>query len=211
MQIPILYYTNSNPTNKMLSLEALISLLPKPMRARAVRYQQEEAAYNYVLGRLLLKKALEESQSNYTLSDLYYNEEGKPLLDGFPFNIAHSQDLVGVVFGGTAALGLDIEYPRTIEKKHFRHCFSDTEWAAIIKDSNLETFYLYWTQKEAILKAAGVGLNQLLNIEIQNKQLANLAGQVYHLQQLKIPNSGAYVHVCSTELLPSIAIQQVVF
>lgn len=163
----LILYANSDDFQKEKSLAELLKLLPDAMQVRAYRYKFAQDAYNFVLGRLLLKKALSKMGfSEDILNDIYYNKEEKPMLEDVAFSISHSQYLVACAVTKKGQIGLDIEIPRNIKKENFRHCFNDHEWAKIIADNTLHTFYTYWTQKEAVLKVNGVGLNRLMDMEI---------------------------------------------
>jgi 4'-phosphopantetheinyl transferase len=87
---------------------------------------------------------------------------GKPFLVGRPlqFNLSHSHEraLVGVMLD--RELGVDIERARSGVEFHgiARRVFSAAERAAVSVDDPLEIFYRIWTQKEAFIKALGLGL-----------------------------------------------------
>lgn len=163
----LILYANSDDFQKEKSLANLLELLPDAMKERAYRYKFAQDAYNFVLGRLLLKEGLKRMGfSEEVLNDISYNKEEKPMLEGVAFSISHSQHLVTCAVSKTGQIGLDIEIPRNIKKENFRHCFNDHEWAKIMADNTLHTFYTYWKQKESVLKVNGVGLNRLLDMKI---------------------------------------------
>lgn len=199
-----IYYANSSAFEAEYQLEDLLIHLPKAFSKRAFRYQFSQDAYNFVLGRLMLKKALNAlNLPEKCLNEIIYNKEKKPLLKEISFSISHSKDLVACAFSQTGNVGLDVEFPRAIQRDHFRHCFNDQEWALIQQDESMHTFYQFWTQKEAILKANGVGLAHLLAIDIK------AAGQAYfynkatstqtawNLKNLTLGDSEAYVCLCT--------------
>lgn len=199
-----IYYTKSSTFESERSLAVLLKQLPESFSERALRYQFPQDAYNFVLGRLMLKKALKALDlPEESLNEMTYNAEGKPLIKGISFSISHTQDLVACAFSGTGNIGLDIEYPRPIKRKHFRHCFNDQEWALIQKDESSHTFYQYWTQKEAILKANGAGLADLLNIDVKSPTLAHfynketLTQTSWNLKGLELGDSKAYGCLCT--------------
>lgn len=199
-----IYYAKSSLFENQISLDALLKHLPKYVSERALRYQFSQDAYNFVLGRLMLKKSLKSlGLPEKSLNEMTYNEAGKPLLKGISFSISHSQDLVACAFAPQGNIGLDVEYPRVIKRTHFRHCFNDQEWGLIQKDESMHTFYQYWTQKEAILKANGLGLAHLLAIDIKNTGLAyfyneeTLKKSTWNLETIKLANSAAYACLCT--------------
>lgn len=212
------YYINSSVIEKIRPLDSLLSYLPSLFETRALRYRSSQDAYNFVLGRLMLRKALEVvGLPVNTLTKIYYNEEEKPLLDGLAFSISHSQHLVACAFAPKGNLGLDIEFPRSMDRKHFRHCFNEEEWAKIQADTSMHTFYSYWTQKEAILKANGLGLGHLLDIQIQTNTLAYMKNNStpWHLQSFSFEKEAAYACLCSDEateiILKHISLEELLF
>lgn len=197
-----IFYTNSKLVAQQYSITDLLAQLPKSLEERALRYKFEEDAYNFLLGRLLLKKGLIQlGFSGDLVNNIYYNEKEKPLLKETFFSIAHSKNLVACAISTEHVLGLDIEMSRNIDRKYFRHCFSDSEWNSVLKDESMHTFYTYWTQKEAILKANGVGLDQLMNIQLQkDTALFKSANSIsnWQLNMIQFPSfTEAYACLCS--------------
>ncbi len=198
-------YANSLDFQQIITLEELLKKIPENMQSRALRYRFPQDAYNYVLGRLLLKKGLLDNDVPVkNLERVYYNEMQKPLIDGLSFNISHSKHLVACAYSINGNIGLDIEFPRLIKKENFRNCFNALEWQYITFDDSLHTFYTYWTQKEAILKANGAGLGSLLDMDIINHQYAYFGkerkpetSKKWYLRSLKLDNEEAYACLCA--------------
>ncbi|WMX12270.1 4'-phosphopantetheinyl transferase superfamily protein [Aureispira sp. CCB-E] len=207
------YHAISSTIETQISLKDLLINLPAHFRERALRYQFSQDAYNFVLGRLMIKKALGAlGLPEKLLNEIVYNKEGKPLMKEMSFSISHSKDLVACAFAPTGQIGLDVEYPRKIARAHFRHCFNDREWASIQGDTSMHTFYQFWTQKEAILKANGAGLGQLLNIDIKDATTAYFYNSdistesVWNLNTFEIGGSSAYACLC-TDLATDFALE----
>lgn len=149
------------------SFPQLLAQLPKSLHARALRYKSEQSALNYVVGRLLLKRGLEAFGLDHDLEQLEFQKNGKPVLSGIHFNIAHSAQEVICGFSKEGPLGLDLEKIKPIDFENFTSLFSPKEWT-IIKGAPdpMRTFYWFWTRKEAIIKALGRSLNFLHQIEL---------------------------------------------
>ncbi len=112
--------------------------------------------------RLILARYL---QLNPKKIDVRYAQYGKPEVerDSIQFNVSHSGELCLIAVGRVHALGIDIEN------------FSDRPYVGIAKDlfSELEyqqllaapeplkkpLFFSIWSQKEAFIKAVGMGLS----------------------------------------------------
>jgi 4'-phosphopantetheinyl transferase len=102
-------------------------------------------------------------------------EHGKPVLDASVhgdhavcFNFSDS-DRSAVLAVGTQALGVDIECPgrRTLDWLGVaRRFFAPEEYAYLCglpEEAQQACFFMLWTGKEAMLKAAGLGLSHALN------------------------------------------------
>ena len=91
-----------------------------------------------------------------------------------------------------------------MNKKHFRHCFDKREWQLIESDPTMHQFFLFWTQKEAILKAVGVGLTALNDITTVNPNRAfiNYKNDLkeMHMLSLDLGINNLYTCFCSIDL-----------
>ncbi len=103
-----------------------------------------------------------------------YGNYGKPRLVDYPnlhFNLAHSNGRALIVISEMAVVGVDLEEVRSVPKllalaKRF---FKSSEYEAIValpESLQPEQFFAYWTCKEAYLKAVGIGLSQISNLEL---------------------------------------------
>ena len=101
---------------------------------------------------------------------LGHNAHGKPYLLDSPewqFNLSHSKRHLAIICGQTPhALGIDIEsYPRTIRPAVIEASLSAKEYAHYLNSAEPLRYWLQvWTLKEALLKAAGVGIQQDLRL-----------------------------------------------
>ena len=112
------------------------------------------------------RRALEISAENSSirLDALEQDERNAPL----PFNdtywsITHKNEYVGGVVCPSPT-GIDIEKICTRSESLFRKTAEEAEWA--LADKTFTTFFRYWTAKEAVLKAAGIGLKDLSKCRI---------------------------------------------
>ncbi len=166
-----IYQVNSDQIRAEKSLEEVLLDLPKSMYERALRYRREEDAFNFVLGRLLLKKGLEELGLGEQLEKIQFQKDGKPYLDAVYFNISHSDNLVVCALSKDGRIGIDVEKEKELELENFKSWFTNKEWNDINNSPDpLKRFYGYWTRKESIIKALGVNLSYLHEIELDAQQ-----------------------------------------
>jgi len=180
------------------SLEKLLKELPLNMHKKALRYKFEEDAYNFVVGRLLLKKGLEELVMGDKLQQITYQNSGKPYLDDVSFNISHSGNKVVCVLSTKGEVGVDIEKIKEVKLEDFEAWFTKMEWTEINNaPSPLQKFYWYWTRKESIIKALGVTLCYLHKIEVDaTKDHFIESGKKWYLKDLDF-GRGYFGALCS--------------
>ena len=99
-------------------------------------------------------------KTDITLGALHKDANGAPLpFEGNYWSLTHKRTYVGAVLC-TQAIGIDIETVRDISAGVMRKTAVEEEW--LLSDEHLQTlFFRYWTAKEAVLKAAGVGISGL--------------------------------------------------
>ena len=99
--------------------------------------------------------------------ELLKDENGMPLpFDGTFWSITHKTHYVGGVVAPTP-IGIDIERIRDFSRGLFRKTAADQEWAlANTEKKSLLTFFRFWTSKEAVLKATGIGIKDLLKCQV---------------------------------------------
>lgn len=92
------------------------------------------------------------------------NQHGKPALTSaqLGFNLSHSGELAMLAISKHPEIGVDVEFfsPRSF-LGIAKHCFSDQEIEALIKlptAACMLGFFKIWSQKEAFIKAVGMGL-----------------------------------------------------
>ena len=167
------------------SKKALLNKLPISFLDRANRYIKDEDSYAYILGRLLLKKALVDNELPLSLLEkIQYSIHGKPSFIDCNFSISHSNRYVAFVFSTKFSIGIDIEKKKKVDLKLFEYLFTSEEWSAIMQSKNaLEKFYWYWVRKEALLKAAGCGLGDLMKLEVFESH-GTYMGRRYYFEPL---------------------------
>ena len=99
--------------------------------------------------------------------ELVKNNNGVPQpFDGIHWSISHKTRYVcGVV--APSQIGIDVERVRNFSAGLFKKTATDEEWAlADMETGSTMAFFRYWTAKEAVLKATGIGIKDLLKCRV---------------------------------------------
>ncbi len=184
---------------RQVSLEQILAQLPDNMRDRASKYQSKRSALNFLQGRQLLSKGLNCLRLKSDLSNMTYDNNSKPILDGVEFNISHSQHIAVCAFSSNGPIGIDIEVPSDLHLPHLKHNFTEAEWDAIQTDRSYpDLFYKLWTRKESIIKATGHTLADLHKIHINSfESSVQVSNQDWHLQELNISDN-CFAALCTS-------------
>lgn len=160
-----IYWADSGRIRRKSELGELMRDLPKGIRERALRYRSEEAAFNFVIGRLLLRHGLEQLGKSEMFRQIEYLPKGKPMIEGIHFNIAHSGARVVAAFA-ECEIGVDIEQIREVNLADFDAFFTGAEWEEIYAAANSQRAFLeLWTRKESIIKCLSVSLKELNRVD----------------------------------------------
>ncbi len=117
--------------------------------------------------RRLAREALRASAgySGVELGPLEKAESGAPLpSNGIYWSLTHKSDYVAAVTA-LRPIGIDIEKDRPFSEGLYKRLAGTEEWA-LAPIVNQTLFYRYWTAKEAVLKAVGMGLTGLTHCHI---------------------------------------------
>lgn len=157
---------------------------------KVLSYRRWQDTQLSLLGRLMLIKALEEyGISSAEVNNLEYNKFGKPFLSSKAifFNISHSGDFVICAVSKKSEIGIDIEQMTVIDVDDFKLQMTTDEWSRVVESENKRnSFFEYWTQKEAVIKAHGHGLTlPLKSFEVvDNKTIID--GKDFYLKEVEI-------------------------
>jgi 4'-phosphopantetheinyl transferase len=151
-------------------IEDLRSVLGEDEIVRVEQYRFDVHRRRFIACRGMLRTIL----ASYLTStaggiEFEYGQWGKPRLAGaagsnrLEFNVAHSEGLGLIAITSGAPVGIDVETAndRMDIEQIAREFFSASEIASILAasgDCRRELFLRYWTRKEAVLKATGIGL-----------------------------------------------------
>lgn len=131
-------------------------------------YKHKENVSKDCVIKSLSKNDIEKSiNSKMAFSyEIEYQKGGKPMLiemNPIYFNLSHAGDYAVCVVADVP-VGIDIEGKHQMNEKVMRKCFSEKEkfWVNEILEEKQERFFRLWTAKEAVSKATGKGLSQII-------------------------------------------------
>ncbi len=153
-----------------IDTEAAVENLSAEERSRAERYRFPADRRRYISSHVYLRQQL-AARLGCCPSQVEFDAgvQGKPCLGGrwaqapWRFSLSRSAGLAAIAISPTSEVGVDIEAVRPIPnlEELARRCLSGLELAeyrAAPPDRAVGNFFRLWTCKEAVLKAAGVGL-----------------------------------------------------
>ena len=145
-------------------LEADMTLLPQWRKEQALKYRLFEGQRDCTLSYLLLCQGLREEYGIEIKPTFVIGEHGKPSLLEFPgihFNLSHCAKAIACVISDRP-VGIDVESAeRKISQALIKHAMNEEEQRQI--DAELTQFFRFWTQKEALVKMKGTGLQDHLH------------------------------------------------
>jgi 4'-phosphopantetheinyl transferase len=106
-------------------------------------------------------------KSGVRLDELLKDENGVPQpFNGTFWSVTHKTQYVAGVAAPTPT-GIDVERIRGFSEGLLKKTASDREWAlADMKKDHVMAFFRFWTAKEAVLKATGIGIKDLLKCRV---------------------------------------------
>jgi 4'-phosphopantetheinyl transferase len=134
-------------------------ILPVPLEIRGLKGRERVLALSR-----LARQALDicSRKGRLRLGELLKDTNGAPMpFDGLHWSLTHKPKYVGAVISFEKT-GIDIEEVRTVSHAMFQRVAGDGEWRRGGSRTEL-LFFRFWTAKEAVLKAEGVGMTGLSN------------------------------------------------
>ena len=141
-------------------VQRMLPLVSEQRREQALRYKHMFGKYCCLKSWLMLFDF--DDMTSYRHNDWLYNEHGKPYLEDGPyFSISHCKEGIAVAIDDQP-IGIDIEGIRKADPDLIERVMNEEEKSQITNhQSPIESAYAFtrlWTQKEAIVKAQGVGI-----------------------------------------------------
>jgi len=181
--------TSINEDNHKNLIDNYLPKLSTEFQDKIGRYRRWQDAQLSLLGRVLLVRGMEQMDCSFDKPDLKYTSFNKPYFDGndISFNISHSGKVVVCALTYLGDIGIDIEKIEPIKILDFKSQMTNNEWKLVNESKDAKhSFFSYWTQKEAIIKAHGKGLTiPLKSFEIQNNK-TTIGSENFFLKEITI-------------------------
>ena len=150
-------------------LEVAIAALPEWRRQKALRFKHEQGRKECAFSYLLLCQALREVYGITEQPSFAIGEHGKPELlfncqlsivnYQLYFNLSHCKNAIACAVS-SQPVGIDVECIGRYSESLARHVLSPEEFALVSSAPDPQIpFTRLWTQKEAIVKLTGRGID----------------------------------------------------
>lgn len=204
-----IFYSFISENNHKKLMQEFLLRFPLDFQKKIMGYRRWQDAQLSLLGRILLYKGADNFSKKYKKANVKYNKYKKPYFeeDKIYFNISHSGEIVVCAVTDVSDIGIDIELQCDIQIEDFQLQMTKGEWAKIFTSINkLDSFYGYWTQKEAVIKNSGKGLSvPLKSFEIL-EDVAIIEGKTFFLKEIKL-HEKYKCHIATCTLLDETSIK----
>lgn len=197
-------------------------LLDPVEQERAQRFRFKHDRERFILGHGMLRELLGKYlKRDGSLIRLARGPFGKPYLERkkLRFNFSDTKDAILIGFTTGQEIGVDIEtIDRNVDHAAVsEHYFTRPEVAAIeaAGPEAKDRFLDFWTRKEAVLKASGVGIMDDLRslrvdgprntMVIEHEAFTNMAAPEYHVRALRL-SPGHFASVASPTAVKEIRV-----
>jgi 4'-phosphopantetheinyl transferase len=163
-----------------------LARLPEARRRELLDWPDARARQRSLLGSRLLQLGLQRVGAPATsFASLHHPRGAKPCIDPpYEFSLAHCEGRVGCAVTTGSPVGLDVEHLGSLTAGSSGLYLAPAERAWAGDDST--RFYVLWTRKEAVAKAAGLrGLRDLRAVEIDGTR-ARANGRAWHTTALDL-------------------------
>lgn len=140
-------------------VQRLLPLVSAQRREQALKYKHVFGRFCCLKSWMMLYENVE--MSRYRDVEWSYNEHGKPYIQGGPyFSISHCKQGIAVAINDQP-IGIDIETIRHANEDLIERTMNEQERVGM----DDRRFTRLWTQKEAVVKAQGVGIQSFEQLQ----------------------------------------------
>ena len=199
-----IFYSYIVKENHDKLVKEIAPLLPVNFQNKISGYRRWQDAQLSLLGRIILSQGLKKMNKNISINDLRYTTYNKPYFENdiIKFNISHSGNMVVCAISDTFDIGIDLEIiNNTVKIEDYKSQMTVAEWQQVMAtDNNHKSFFDYWTQKEAVMKAHGKGHSiPIKSFEIINYQ-AEINKESFFLEEIKLEDNYICYLACKSTI-----------
>jgi len=165
-----LWYTLSDDIAPPAALESYLGLLSPDERVRHARFLNERARHEYLITRALCRTVLSRyadvapTDWQFRVNPWGRPEIALPMTSHLRFNLSNTRGMVVCAVALEGDIGVDVEaVDRGGDLLEIADRFMAAPESAAIRalppDNQAHRFFVYWTLKEAYIKARGMGLS----------------------------------------------------
>jgi 4'-phosphopantetheinyl transferase len=182
----ILYFSHIESALDKALFRDYLARIPAELGRKATNFRRWQDSHASLFGKLLLLEGLKEFGHRPDLEGIRYGQYLKPFFDnGVQFNISHSGEYVVCIMSTVAKVGIDIEKVQRVTVDDFKPYFLEPEYNEIISaDDPCSKFFEYWTRKEAVVKADGMGLKMPLDSFCVQDDTVQIGPDVWHIHRV---------------------------
>ena len=151
-------------------LDDALAQLSEQRREQALRFKHETGRRTCAAAYLLLCRGLREEYGITEKPVFGYGEHGKPFLVGHQdihFNLSHCRE-AAACYVSDRPVGIDVETVRPVRESLMAYTMNEQEQAEIRRAARPDVaFTRLWTQKEALMKLSGRGIDNNLKDVLQ--------------------------------------------
>lgn len=126
------------------------------LNSQYISPMEKESFNKYTVEAVRKERIASTYMKNKYIGKYTRNENGKPICEDKCFNLSHSHGVIVLVID-KVPVGIDIELTRQVENDLKKFVTNEGE-ALYVHDET--SFYEIWTNKEATVKADGVGIKE---------------------------------------------------
>lgn len=155
----------------------IISTFPTQRKEKALRFKFALGRKECAIAYLLLCEGLRKEYGIEEMPIFEYGEHGKPSIVGHPeihFNMSHCKKVV-MCYVSNEPVGIDCEMIGRGNESLINYTMNENEILKINTATNPKTeFIRLWTQKEAVLKLTGEGINDDMKSVLNDVERNNI-------------------------------------
>ena len=151
--------------------------------------RKQALGFKHIFGQFCCLKSwvmLQEQMANdkWQMGNWLYNEHGKPYIENGPyFSISHCKEGIAVVVD-EQPVGVDIEGIRHADEELIRRTMNEEEQQEIFAAEDRDrAFTRLWTQKEAIVKCLGTGIESFEQLQGIRSQESGIRTQTFEKEK----------------------------